>query len=71
MAQFSLEDQLLIEISWPGGVAEQCSRHRGKGAHCLSVASLRAAGVGEPHRCPEELAPAEAGGHSTANNRHR
>jgi len=56
-------------------VAEQCSRHRIKGAHGLSPsinlrtssASLRAAGVGELHRKPEELAPAEAGGHSTAN----
>jgi len=33
----------------------------------LSAASLRAAGVGEPRRAPEELAPAEAGGHATAN----
>jgi len=40
-----------------------------------SSASLRAAGpvlskaegVGEPRRGPEELAPAEAGGHATAN----
>ncbi|WP_342348967.1 hypothetical protein, partial [uncultured Nitrospira sp.] len=38
---------------WPCGVAEQCSRHRRKGAHCLSLASLRAAGVGEPRREPE------------------
>ena len=37
------------------------------GAHCLSVASLRTAGVGEPRRAPKELAPAEAGGHATAN----
>jgi len=35
------------------GVAEQCSRHRRKGAHCLSEASLRAAGFGEPRRAPE------------------
>ena len=41
-------------LSWPGSVAEQCSRHRRKGTHCLSPsrrlrpssASLRAAGVG-------------------------
>jgi hypothetical protein len=48
-------------------MAEQCSGLREKGAHCLSVASLRVAGVGEPRRAPEELAPAEAGGHATAN----
>jgi len=42
------------EVSpWPCGVVEQCSRHREKGAHCLSAASLRAAGVGEPRRKPE------------------
>jgi len=35
------------------GVAEQCSRHRRKGAHCLSEANLRAASVGEPRRAPE------------------
>jgi hypothetical protein len=34
-------------------VAEQCSRHRRKGAHCLSAASLCAAGIGEPRREPE------------------
>jgi len=28
------------------GEAEPCNRRRGKGAHCLSAASLRAAGVG-------------------------
>ena len=38
---------------WPCGVAEQCSRHRRQGAHCLSTASLCAAGVGEPRREPE------------------
>ena len=40
-------------LPWPRDVAEQCSRHREKGAHCLSIASLRAAGVGEPRREPE------------------
>jgi hypothetical protein len=40
-------------IPWPCGMAEQCSRLREKGAHCLSVASLRAAEVAEPHREPE------------------
>jgi hypothetical protein len=53
MSRFHLEDQRLIGILWPGGLAEQCSRHRGKGAHCLSAASLRAAEVGEPRREPE------------------
>jgi len=68
--------------NWPCGEAEQCSQHRGRGAHCLnpsgslrtSSASLRdagpvlnkAEGVGEPRRAPVELAPAEAGGHATA-----
>ena len=45
-----------------------------EGAHCLSPsswlrtgsASLRAAEVGKGRRAPEELAPAEAGGHATA-----
>ena len=54
-------------LSRPCGVAEQCSRPRKTGAYCLSEASLCAAGVGEPRRGPEELAPAEAGGHATAN----
>jgi hypothetical protein len=40
-------------IPWPCGMAEQCSRRRGMGGPCLSVASLRAAGVGEPRRGPE------------------
>ena len=40
-------------LPWPGGVAEPCSRHQEKGAHCLSVANLRAAGVGEPRKGPE------------------
>ena len=38
---------------WPGGMAEQCNRHRRKGGQCLSQASLHAAGVGEPRRAPE------------------
>ncbi len=48
-------------LPWPCGEAEQCSRHRRKGAHCLSPSrrlrpsssSLCAAGVGEPRREPE------------------
>jgi hypothetical protein len=35
------------------GVAKPCSQRRKQGAHCLSAASLRAAGVGEPRRAPE------------------
>ena len=35
------------------GVAEQCSRLRDYGEHCLSEASCAAAGVGEPRRGPE------------------
>ena len=54
-------------LPWPRGLAEQCSRLRKKCSHCLSAASLRTAGVGELRRAPEELAPAEAGGHATAN----
>jgi len=54
-------------LHWPCGVAEQCGRRREQGAHCLSAASLCAAGVGEPRREPEELAPAEAGGQGTTN----
>ncbi len=53
------------------GVAEQYSRTREEGGHCLSGASLHAAEFGEPRREPEELAPAEAGGHDKVNNRHR
>ena len=45
---------------WPCGVAEQCSRHRGKGAQCLSVASLRDAG-GLANRAGNPK------GHTTAN----
>ena len=64
-------------------MAEQCNRHWRKGEQCVSPsvrlrtgsASLRAAGpvlskaegVGEPRKAPEELAPAKAGGHATAN----
>jgi hypothetical protein len=48
-------------------MAEPCSPHLKKGKHYLSAASLRAAGVGERRRGPEELAPAEAGGHATTN----
>jgi len=40
-------------LLWHGGVAEQCRRLREKGAHCLSAAGLRAAGVGEPRRKPK------------------
>jgi hypothetical protein len=35
------------------GVAKPCSQRRKQGAHCLSAASLRAAGFGEPRRAPE------------------
>jgi len=50
-----------IRLSWPGGMAEPCNRHRRKGEHCLSPsrklragsASLHAAGGGEPRRAPE------------------
>jgi len=56
----------MIGMPWPCGMAEPCSRYRKKGGHCLSAASLHAAGVGEPRRAPEELAPAEAGGQATA-----
>ena len=48
-------------------MAEQCNRYRRKGGHCLSAASVRTAGVGEPRKAPKELAPAEAGGCATAN----
>ena len=57
----------MIGVPWPCGMAEQCSQLRKKGAHCLSVADFRAAEVGNPRRAAEELAPAEAGGHATAN----
>ena len=40
-------------LPWPGGMAEQCNRHRRKGGQCLSQASLPAAGAGEPRRAPE------------------
>ena len=54
-----LADIVLIKQSkmftpWPCGVAVPCSRPRKPGAQCLSVASLHAAGVSEPHRAPEE-----------------
>ena len=60
---------------WPVARPSSAADTGGKGAHCLSPstwrrvdsASLRAAGVGEPRRAPEELAPAEAGGPATAN----
>ena len=42
---------------WPGGMAEQCNRHRRKGGQCLSQASLHAAGVGEPRRAREGRMP--------------
>ena len=56
-------------------MTEPCNRHRRKDGQCVSPstrqrtgsASLRAAGVGELRRVPEDLAPAEAGGHATAN----
>ena len=35
------------------GEAELCSQRRGKGLHCLSAASLRTAGVGEPRSLPQ------------------
>ena len=35
---------------WPGRAVQPTSE---EGAHCLSEASLRAAGVGEPRRAPE------------------
>jgi hypothetical protein len=43
-----------IRLLFPAalGVAEQCSRLRGFGEHCLSEASCAAAGVGEPRRGP-------------------
>ncbi len=51
--RFLSVDEISLGIPWPYDVAEQCSRHRRKGGPCLSVASLRGAGVGEPHRKPE------------------
>ena len=62
LSHYLLKPHRFRSLTWPCGVAEQCSRHREKGAHCLSAASLHAAGpalskaegVGEPHRAPEE-----------------
>ena len=28
------------KLPWPGGMAEQCNRHRRKGGHCLSQAEF-------------------------------
>ncbi len=51
--EFTQEKQNITGIPWPRGMAEQCSRLREKGEHCLSAASLRAAEVGEPRKAPE------------------
>ena len=45
-----LTDSFFNSLPWPCGVAEQCSRHRKKGAQCLSATSLHAAGVGQLRR---------------------
>ena len=42
---------ILGSLAWWLGRAVQATPELG--AHCLSLASLRAAGVGEPHRTPE------------------
>ena len=39
-------------LPWPGGMTEQCNRHRRIGGQCVSAASLPTAGVGEPRRAP-------------------
>ncbi len=53
LTRFLSVNEISLGITWPYDMAEQCSRHRRKGAQCLSVASLRGAGVGEPRREPE------------------
>ena len=58
MPRLVSDDLSIMRLPWPGGLAAQCSRHREEGAQCLSAASLRAAGVGEPRGHPKGQATA-------------